>query len=510
MPGKLSKSLAKPLAICSRLIVGDMMAHDLQLRDATGWLAAMAAGELTARDLLEKVIARIEAVNPSLNAVVVTDFAAARKAADVADKARAAGEVLGPLHGLPMTIKDALEVAGIVTTGGAPELKDHVPTAHADAVQRVVDAGAIIIGKTNVPYMSGDLQTYNDVYGTTNNPWDTGRTPGGSSGGAAASLAAGLTMIEIGSDIGGSIRCPAHYCGVAGHKPSLGLVSKRGHIPPPPGMVEEDDLSVVGPLARSVRDLELMLPILLGPSARDAKAWRVELPAARANQPKGMRLALWLDDPFATVSAATKKALNDLADGLEAAGAKVDRDPPLPTSLAETMKIYHPMLNAVVLSGLPDQMLEGLAERAKGSDPDSTDIDVLQARGADMRYRTHAIYQEMRAAYQAAWEAFFENYDAVLMPVSPDAAFEHNTDVSFAERVVPVDGADRAYIDFLKWAGPAILGRLPATVTRAGFSPQELPIGVQIMGPYLEDLTTLAVGRAVEGVTGGFHPPELV
>ncbi len=482
---------------------------DLQKKDATAWLQALAAGEITSVELLEKTIAQIAAVNPALNAVVATDFERARKAALAADEARAAGNPLGPLHGLPMTVKDALEVEGVISTGGAPELKEHVPARHALAVQRLADAGAIIIGKTNVPYMSGDLQTYNDVYGTTNNPWDVTRVPGGSSGGAAAALASGMTVMEIGSDIGGSIRCPAHYCGVAGHKPSLGIVPKRGHIPPPPGMVEEDDLSVVGPLARSVRDLQLLLPIVAGASPREAKGWRLELPKARTNAVGQMRLALWADDPFAPTSADTKKALNDLADKLEAAGAKVDRNPPLPTSIAETMKIYQPMLSAVVLQAMPDQLLEHLAQRAEGSDPDTTDMDVLQARGADMRQRTHNIYQEMRAGYQAAWETFFENYDAVLMPVSPDAAFEHNSDVPFGDRTVPVDGQDRAYMDFLKWSGPAILGRMPATVTRAGFSANGLPIGVQIMGPYLEDNTTLAVGCAVEAVNGGFQAPDV-
>lgn len=485
------------------------MDQDLQMKDATAWAEAMAAGEVTAVELLEKTIAQIAAVNPALNAVVATDFDRARTQAKAVDAARAAGKPLGPLAGLPMTVKDALEVEGVVSTGGAPELKDHIPAKHAEAVQRLADAGAIIIGKTNVPYMSGDLQTYNDVYGTTNNPWDVTRVPGGSSGGAAASLASGMTVMEIGSDIGGSIRCPAHYCGVAGHKPSLGIVPKRGHIPPPPGMVEEDALSVVGPLARSVRDLQLLLPIVAGANGREAKGWRLDLPAARTQDITNMRLALWLDDPFAPVSADTKKALNDVADRLEAAGASVDRSPPLPTSLSETAKIYQPMLSSVVLSGMPDQLLEHLAERAEGSDPDTTDMDILQARGADMRLRTHAIYQEMRAGYQAAWEEFFGTYDAVLMPVSPDAAFEHSGDVPFGDRTVPVDGVDRAYMDFLKWSGPAILGRMPATVTRAGFSSLGLPIGVQIMGAYLEDHTTLAVGCAVEAVNGGFQAPDV-
>src|SRR5690606_37586313 len=217
--------------------------------------------------------------NPALNAIVATDIEAARERARAADAALAAGESWGPLHGVPITIKDTFEVAGMPTTAGAKELRDHRPSSNAVAVQRLLDAGAIVFGKTNVPLYAGDLQTYNEVYGSTSNPWDLHRTPGGSSGGAAAALAAGLTALELGSDIGGSIRTPSHFCGVCGLKPSYGIIPSRGHIPGPPGTLSEADISVTGPMARSVDDLELALDILAGPDTPAAKGWRLELPA---------------------------------------------------------------------------------------------------------------------------------------------------------------------------------------------------------------------------------------
>ncbi|CAE7205201.1 gatA [Symbiodinium microadriaticum] len=482
---------------------------DLQTLDATAWLEKLSAGEITARDLLERHIDQIEKVNPALNAVVAFDFDRARKAADESDKARAAGKDLGPLHGLPMTIKDALEVAGLVTTGGGPEYKDHIPTANAAVVQRVIDAGAIVIGKTNVPYMSGDLQTYNDVYGVTSNPWDTARIPGGSSGGAAASLAAGMTTLEIGSDIGGSIRCPAHYCGVCGLKPSLAIVSKRGHIPGPPGSLSEDDLSVVGPMARSIRDLQLLFPILAGPDGLEAKGWQLALPPARTTDVKQMRIALWPDDAYSSVSTDTKRLLNDMADKLEAAGATVDRDPPMPCNLEDIAKLYTPLLGSIVLAGLPTEIKEAMAAAAAEAPEGDNSFPVLQGKGAMMSAAQRSVYSELRAQMQQKWETFFKSYDAVLMPNSPDAAFEKNHETPFPARIVEVDGKARSYADFIAWTGPAILLGLPAASVPMGQSEAGLPINAQVMAPYLEDNTALAIAAVVEDLAGPFKAPDV-
>ena len=238
---------------------------ELRYRSASECLALLRSRKVSSLELVDACIARIETLNPDLNAVVAKDYDRARESARAADAARSKGEDLGALHGLPMTIKDALETAGLVTTSGAPELRDHVPGEDAVAVRRALDAGAIVLGKTNLPLYAGDWQTFNAVYGRTNNPWDVTRTVGGSSGGAAASIAAGFVPLEIGSDIGGSIRTPANYCGVYGHKPSHGIVPARGHIPGPPGTKSEPDLAVVGPLARTAGDLRLALDVIAGP-----------------------------------------------------------------------------------------------------------------------------------------------------------------------------------------------------------------------------------------------------
>ncbi|NNK06468.1 MAG: amidase, partial [Myxococcales bacterium] len=252
---------------------------ELSLRSASDCLSALRKREVSSLELVDASIARIEALNPELNAVVATDYDRARDKARAADAARANGNALGALHGLPMTIKDSLETAGLVTTSGAPELRHHVPDEDAVAVHRALEAGAIVLGKTNLPIYAGDWQTYNAVYGRTNNPWGLARTVGGSSGGAAAAIAAGFVPLEIGSDIGGSIRTPAHYCGVYGHKPSHGIVPGRGHIPGPPGTKSEADLAVVGPLARTAGDLQLALDVIAGPDALMREGWSLSLPA---------------------------------------------------------------------------------------------------------------------------------------------------------------------------------------------------------------------------------------
>src|SRR5436190_11003530 len=248
---------------------------------AAALLAALAARQISAVELTDHAIARIEGLDARINAVVVRDFERARAAAAQADKALAAGE-RRPLLGLPMTVKEAFNVAGLPTTWGFPRGKDWRPAEDALIVARAKAAGAIVLGKTNVPVALADWQSYNDIYGTTNNPWDLGRTPGGSSGGSAASLAAGYVPLELGSDIGGSLRVPAHYCGVFAHKPTYGLVPTRGHTPPNvPPLPVDIDLAVVGPMARSAADLALALDVIAGPDDPQASAYRLALPPPR-------------------------------------------------------------------------------------------------------------------------------------------------------------------------------------------------------------------------------------
>ncbi len=459
---------------------------------------------LSARDLVETAIERIERENDRLNAVVARDFERARRRAGEADAALDRGESRQPLLGVPMTIKDSLETEGLVTACGAPELAQHVPTRNADPVQRVLDAGAIVLGKTNVPLYAGDCQAFNDVYGTTNNPWDLTRTPGGSSGGAAAALAAGLTPIEIGSDIGGSIRNPAHLCGVFGHKPTWGILSDRGHIPGPPGTLAPTDLAVVGPLARSAEDLNLLLDVLAAPPPNDVRGgWRLELPAPRAQSPKGLRVAAWLDDPFSPVDDEYRTLLEASADALERAGAVVDRSARPAVDFGTSYWTYGQLLAPIIASGFPQEVLRGLEAAALEIAPDDRSQRALQVRGALVSHREWLMHDEIRHQMAAAWARFFRDFDVVLMPAMPTAAFPHDPHPDFHSRVLHVNGAARSYLDFLHWVSLATVAGLPATVAPIGRTRGGLPVGVQIVGGRFEDRTTIQTSAWL----GEFTPP---
>ena len=258
-------------------------------------------GHLSSREVLDHLVARIGRLDGPVNSVVHWDLDRAQVAADEADCAVERGDRLGPLHGVPMTIKDSFQTEGCTTTSGSPDLADSVPTEDAWPVARLREAGAIPFAKTNLPIFAGDIQTYNEVYGTTNNPHNIEHTPGGSSGGSAAALAMGFTPIELGSDIGGSIRVPAHYSGVVGHKPSFGIVPGHGQIPGPPGTFSQADLAVSGPMARSASDLDLMLDVLAGPDRWSTPAWQLNLPSSSVKDLRGVRIAAWIDDPFCPV-----------------------------------------------------------------------------------------------------------------------------------------------------------------------------------------------------------------
>ena len=288
---------------------------DLDYRTTTELVGLLAARKVSAVELLERSVARIEARDKQINAVVVRDFERARDAAKAADAALARGE-RAPLLGVPMTVKESYNVAGLPTTWGFPAAKDFRPNDDALAVTRVKAAGAVILGKTNVPISLADWQSYNDVYGTTNNPWDLTRTPGGSSGGSAAALAAGYVSLELGSDIGGSLRVPAHYCGVFAHKPSLGLVPPRGQTPPNvPPLPFENDLAVIGPMARSAADLALALDVVAGPDEQvNAIAYRLALPPPRHDDLKGFRVLVVDTHPLIPTANSVRTALGRLAE----------------------------------------------------------------------------------------------------------------------------------------------------------------------------------------------------
>ncbi|MFZ0324794.1 MAG: amidase family protein [Actinomycetes bacterium] len=454
---------------------------DLTASTARDQLAAMRTKQVSARELLAEHLARMEAVNPLVRAVVTVDADRARVSARLADESLARGRFLGPLHGLPITVKDTFETAGLRTTSGSTALRDHRPTADAVAVARLRQAGAVIVGKTNTPELAGDWQTTNELFGTTHNPWDLSRTSGGSSGGSAAALAVGMTPLELGSDIGGSIRVPATLCGVAGHKPTHGVVPQRGHIPGPPGSLSQPDLGVVGPMARSVEDLGLALDVVAGPIPPQSAGWRLVLPEPGKRGLRAWRLAALVDDLGTPLDRTVRTVLGSALDTLAAAGASIDRQPALPVELHAVADLYALMLRPVV-----------------DGDRKLTHTQWLAAN-------------ERRLHLQHAMEEFFARYDALLLPTFPVAAFPH--DARAAERrTLQVDGRALPYTaTALFWPALATLLHLPATALPVGLAPGGrfgLPVGIQVVGPYLGDLTTLAVAAEVERVIGRFPVPS--
>ena len=462
---------------------------------------------LSSREVLEFFLARVKQYNPALNTVVALDTERARARADAADKAAQSAEDWGPLHGVPLTIKDAFSTEGIVTVGGIPECANSVPGSNAISVQRYIDAGAIVFGKTNVPYMSADLQSFNAVYGVTNNPWDLERTCGGSSGGAAAAVAAGLTPLELGSDIGGSIRTPSHFNGVYGHKPSFGIVSYRGHLPPGEHTLSETDLSVVGPIGTCTADLERALDILVAPNPEDAKAYKLELPPARTTDPKKLRVAVWSDDAFCPVDADIKAAIEAAADSLEAAGASVDRNARPEVDPEKNRQNYAITLSAAIGAGMPEAIFDMMKDTVANADPGDVSLTTLQARGIASSHRDWLRQMEKRQHIRAAWADFFNDYDVLLCPCANVPAFPHDHEPDMSARTLQVNGEERPYFDVLGWAGLTLNALLPVTAAPVGLSREGLPIGVQVVADYLEDKTALAVAAMLEQHHRAFGPP---
>ncbi|MDJ0836098.1 MAG: amidase [Acidobacteriota bacterium] len=479
---------------------------DMVFQSAGVLAQALQKRELSCEEALDLHLDRVRRLDGKLNAVPAIDEESARKRAREADTALAAGESWGPLHGVPMTIKDSFEVTGMPTTSGAPKLKNHVSKTNADAVQRLMDAGAVVFGKTNLPLFAGDYQSYNEVYGTTNNPWDLSRSPGGSSGGSAAALAAGMTPLELGSDIGGSIRNPAHYCGVYGHKSSYGIVPMNGHIPGPPGCLTHGDLAVAGPLARDADDLELAMDILSGPRARESRAWSFQLPPARVERLKNFRVAVWLDDPLQPVETAIVDVLQGVVDQLGKAGARVDdRARPIQKPAA-ARALYLQLLYANMANGFPEPVLEYYDDLAEDIEEDDRSLTAQMARGISLRFRNYMSRNEKRARLRTEWDRFFQDFDVLICPVMPTTAMKHNH-AKMEERRITVNGKEMLYQDQIFWAGLATLAHLPATSVPCGVDPSGLPVGLQAVGPFLEDRTTIQFARALTPLTGGFQKP---
>jgi amidase len=481
-----------------------------QYRPATALIAALANKTVSSRELVDDAIARIEALDPKINAVVVRDFAAARGAAKAADDALARGE-RRPLLGLPMTVKEAFNVAGLPTTWGDPKFKDWRPTEDALAVARLKAAGAIILGKTNVPLLLADWQSYNEIYGTTNNPWDLTRTPGGSSGGAAAALAAGFVALELGSDIGGSLRAPAHYCGVFAHKPSQDLVPLRGGGPPgTPTIPERVDLVVAGPMARSANDLALGLAVLGGPDEMsDGVGYRLALPPARHDELKDFRVLLIDAHPLCPTAANVIGALDRLGERLGKSGCAVSRSSPVMPDLARTTRLYVQLLMAFFSADMPADARQRVERAARAMSPSDESLTATRLRGLTINHPEWVHASRVRAGIRQQWQSLFRDFDVVLCPAMPTPAFPHDHSLQHT-RLLDIDGKVIPYDDQIVWASIATLFGLPATAAPIDHSEAGLPIGVQIIGGYLEDHSTIRFAELIEREYGGFVPPPML
>ena len=474
---------------------------------ASELLRMLAAREVSARELADAAISRIEALDGKIDAVVVRDFDRARTAADAADAALVRGEQR-PLLGLPMTVKEQYNVAGLPTCWGYKRFRDWRPDFDALAVQRLKAAGAIILGKTNVPEGLSDWQSTNDVYGATNNPWDFGRTPGGSSGGAAAALAAGFVPLELGSDIGGSLRAPAHYCGVFAHKPSIDLIPQRGSgFPGSPPIPVKGDMSVIGPMARSAADLALELQALAGPDDEwDGIGYKLALPPARHDKISDYRVLVLDMHPLCPTAESVRAALNGLAERLSRQGCTVLRSHPDLPDLARTTRNYCELLAATFSTDLRPEIRLRHEAAALALSPDDMTITAAWLRGTVMSQAAWVKTSRIRAGLRARWQTLFRDVDVLLCPAMPTPAFPHDH-LPQETRRLKIDSHSVDYDDQVIWCAPATPMGLPATVAPIAHSPEGLPIGVQIVGGYLGDLTTIAFAGHIERAFGGFVPP---
>lgn len=461
-------------------------------------------GEVSSLEILEHYFSRIDKYDSQLNAIVWQQRDEARALANAADRAIRRGEDTGALHGVPMTIKESYDVVGYPTTWGRPDLKDNFPQHDALAVARLKKAGAIIFGKTNVPYGLADFQSYNEIYGTTNNPWDLARSPGGSSGGSAVSLAVGFSALDTGSDIGGSIRNPAHFCGLFGHKPTWNLIPPRGHALP--GTLAAADLSVIGPLARSSRDLELALQVMAGPDEIQSNGLQVQLPRL-TKKTSELRVAVWEDDELAPVATSIRDRVRAIAETLSKFGANVEPTARPEWSTEAMHNTYQCLLNATMTCRVPPETFKELLAGTAGIDEFgcSSEEQTVLARVA--RFRNWVQYNEERTKIRWAWHKFFQTYDILIAPIMATPAFKHDHR-PFSERTISVNGREQEYFTQLFWAGLAVNAYLPSTVLPTGLEAEnELPIGVQIIGPEYSDLITIGIAQLLESEGYTFTPP---
>tara|TARA_B110000014_G_scaffold259571_1_gene247625 strand:+ start:141 stop:1631 length:1491 start_codon:yes stop_codon:yes gene_type:complete len=477
---------------------------DLAFQSATNLAKGIQKKTFSSLELTELYIDRIEQHDGEINAVVVRIFDRALDDARNADAALARGENLGPLHGVPMTIKESYVIADTPTTWGLEDFRNNKPTKDGLAVQRFKSAGAHFLGKTNVPVSLADFQSYNPIYGTTGNPWDPTRTPGGSSGGSAAALAAGFSALEAGSDIGSSIRNPAHFCGVYGHKPTWGIIPMQGHE-----LAEntpEPDLAVCGPLARSAEDLATALDIMAGPVQREAVGWTLNLPPSDITSLKDVRVALWPSDDLAPVSAETQSRVAMVGEAVERLGGIVSETARPNFDIKRAHIAYQSLLTSVMSAGMADDEYARARDFADSLDPSDMSRAAVEYRARVLPHGHWLRHNVVRERLRYAWVDFFQDWDILVCPQMAVPAFPHDHR-PFGERTIDVDGNEQDYFTQLFWAGLITNPYLPSTVFPTGPSKDGLPIGLQAASAPYRDHRTIAFARLIGEEIGGFVAP---
>ena len=481
-------------------------------RSAKDWISLLRSGRIGAVELLDLHLEQLNRYNDKINAIVVRDLDAAYAAARVADNETRTDDK--PLLGLPMTVKECFGIANLPTTCGLPVFVDNKAARDAEVVARLKRAGAVIYGKSNLPPGAFDWQSDNPLYGRTVNPWDVTRTPGGSSGGSAAAVAAGFTSLELGSDIGGSVRVPAHCCGVYGHKASWGIVSLQGHVPPAPGQDIPVDLGVAGPLARSAADLELAMDILVGPEDRFAGLWSAAMPPARHEKLSSFRVAVWLDDDAYGADRRYLAALEEWVDDIRQLGVKVETARPQ-VNWRESFEIYLLTLFQLLAATQPLEAMEQHLRQAAALSPEDKGYPAYVLRAMQMRHYEYVHLTDRRRALMRSWAAFFNDYDLLICPAFPTVAYPHDTRgneipdpiLAYEHREMIVNGTARPYMDNIQWPSVATVADLPATVAPTGRFVDGMPVGVQLIGPAMEDRTPIRFASLVEQEIGGFKVP---
>ena len=476
----------------------------LHYRSAHDLARLLRSRKISSLELLESCLDQYALHNQALNAVVVTDLGRAKRAAMASDRRLKKGTALGPFDGIPMTAKESFDWTGTPSTWGSPAYRENIASKDATAITRLTGTGAVIYGKTNVPLMLADWQSFNDVYGTTNNPWDVARAPGGSSGGSAVALATGMSVIEIGTDIGASLRNPAHYCGVYAHKPTYGVVPYGGHLL---SNVEPGDISVAGPMARSAKDLATMLKTLVGTEGIAARGVSYHLPDLKQKSFRQFRVAVMLTDPQSEVDQPVQDLIIKLAQFLTKKVKKISCEARPEFTTQEAMDVYIALLRSATSRRQTDADFAQNKAIVAGFARDDDSYHAKMTRAYVMSHRTWLMANERRHQMRLIWDRFFDDWDVMICPAAASAAFPHDHVGDRHERTIEVNGKKVPTTDQLFWAGYSGCFYLPSTVAPLGLTPQGLPSGIQIITRQYGDYTSLRFAELLEKEYAAFVPP---